>query len=352
MTTKKSRSNPLSTAIPPQWPARYRQTGPAPKLAHWTSDPEYAYEQFARANPAWSRPNPRRLALEDLHTMANMCERGNATASFRKEKDGLVCAFTTGKGTLTLRGKRAEEFAAIRRAGSGRALRNPKASFDDAMRAVKQAEHAVEKHCSMYGWKDIETRMPKAREDALRPLGWSFAELKAENSRRIEDRLTVQKLSRLAGEVIALQKTTSPPALAPDTCTACRGTGYAGVHGDTCTRCDGSGADVRETCDGCRKTKRASQMIYDSRSDENLCFSCYDKARENPRRGRATRNPEDQVGVSGISRPVYTRVPVNAGPYLPEMYPYGMFGRPASYSTEPAKAKSNGKKGQRKTKAR
>jgi len=43
---------------------------------------------------------------------------------------------------------------------------------------------------------------------------------------------------------------------------------------------------------------------------------------------------------AAASRPVYEQMPDNAGPYLPQMFPYGQGGRPASYE---AKAKKNGK---------
>lgn len=41
---------------------------------------------------------------------------------------------------------------------------------------------------------------------------------------------------------------------------------------------------------------------------------------------------------AAASRPVYEQMPDNAGPYLPQMFPYGQGGRPASYE---AKAKKN-----------
>lgn len=61
--------------------------------------------------------------------------------------------------------------------------------------------------------------------------------------------------------------------------------------------------------------------------------------RANPRRRRShrvTRNPS-----AAQARPVYMKMPQNAGPYLPEMYPYGYGGKPAEYTTAPKKAKKN-----------
>lgn len=50
----------------------------------------------------------------------------------------------------------------------------------------------------------------------------------------------------------------------------------------------------------------------------------------------ARRNPS-----AAASRPVYQQMPDNAGPYLPEMFPYGQGGRPASYEPKAKKAKKN-----------
>lgn len=61
----------------------------------------------------------------------------------------------------------------------------------------------------------------------------------------------------------------------------------------------------------------------------------------------AFRNPQYPGGLDGsVSRPVYSPVVMNAGPYLPGMFPYGAFGRAASYTTTPEKepAKKNPKK--------
>jgi hypothetical protein len=56
-------------------------------------------------------------------------------------------------------------------------------------------------------------------------------------------------------------------------------------------------------------------------------------ARDNGKR-RAQRNPE-------LARAVYLPMPENAGPYWPEMFPYGAFGRPAEYTTDPEPPKKN-----------
>jgi hypothetical protein len=56
---------------------------------------------------------------------------------------------------------------------------------------------------------------------------------------------------------------------------------------------------------------------------------------------------------AAAAHPVYQQMPDNAGPYLPQMFPYGSGGRPASYSTEPkAKAKKNPKRRRKSRKTR
>lgn len=62
---------------------------------------------------------------------------------------------------------------------------------------------------------------------------------------------------------------------------------------------------------------------------------------------RSRRNPDPQ-----LSRPVYVPMPLNAGPYLPQMFPYGTFGRPAEYTLDPEPKKEVAKKNRSRRKAR
>lgn len=134
----------------PKLPPKAAKKNPA--YAHWTSDPQYSYEQFFRANPAPEMPKSSRLPVpmnagpylpelfqtrisdgfpaeyknnpglsseKALLKLAKDCEEGKAISSFWQEGGQLVCVVRYMNGReVKLTGADCKNFADLRRSRS------------------------------------------------------------------------------------------------------------------------------------------------------------------------------------------------------------------------------------------
>lgn len=250
---RKAAANPRYTPIARQFPARNYEWGKAPRVANWTSYPQYSYDQFYRANPA-SRPVEASIRIGS-----------------NRELERDVVSFT--------KRKKAARDAAER------------VWWDDHLKVARD-EIRVRKKAGTW----TEARKPKTTQKASRGRTTKRKTVKAKPA--------AKKARRNSGEDIVR-------------CTHCGKEvrrKHMNDHTNDCV--------LKTAPESWRGPKVVKDEDWDDRwDDEDLLF--------NPRRRRSARR-------NGLSKPIYTEMPDNAGPFVPGMYPGGSGGYPASYEEIPA----------------
>ena len=310
---KARRNSPVEDPmIPLDFPLKDYQWGTPSPHANWTSYPTYAYEQFFRSNPSKARKNrsaemPRYL-VEYRMPRSSQWEWSVVAARTPAEAERVLCTHRTGVDKKTIVVSTASADTLKKWDAGQEAQNNPrpaisykawlgameraKAQGKHGKHLVKLLEHAMETgtvatpkslKAAANPWPnqgDTEAALPNpvrhrsqmtAAQRAKKPTYWQ----KEKRDAKILDRLDLRRY------------------MSPGTTKA--------------------------------EAKKKQSAAYWKQQHEEDRMEMYDaigplETYDNPRRSK--KNP---------IKTVYTEMPTNAGPYLPDIFPYGQGGRPAVY---------------------